>query len=160
MTHNELSEDEIELLLEARRKDDPAVVEQADLDAATEVLAWAVAEARDLVVEDATELPLSVLAKQIDREIESQQPSTAEQLAAAAQMPETERAAPDDLEDDQGDEPPAEAISLLAKAEALESRLPEHAEALRQEAAELCGVDDTDDIDVADDVLRRAFPAN
>lgn len=80
-------------------------------------------------------------------------------LDSLSQHPETGGADADDVDDDGGDDDGGDVDSLsaserrtveekLSKADKMESRTPDYADALRGEAAEIAGVESADDIDM------------
>lgn len=156
------------LLDQAADVDDPTVVSeteydamQEDVEAVEEVLAGALQESRGL--RDATVDAMSLGAmisefKDDDGEFE---------LEALSQHPETGGTGGSGSGTDNGSgngggsgsgdgfdpadvdlENRQEAKDRLRRASLMENRTPEHAEALRNEAADLLGVDDADDVDV------------
>ncbi|MFA9428529.1 hypothetical protein [Natronorubrum sp. A-ect3] len=147
-----LTQADIELLYESRRMDDAVLLERRAVSTAREALAWAVAEGRSIDLESAQQLPLDVLARQIETDLEEDDGANVlSTLADAAQMPETTRA--DDSAADDGDDahgptnPPQEALEALSSAQRMEDRTPKFAEEQRERAADLCGVDDWQEIE-------------
>lgn len=148
-----LSEEQYDILLDARGLDDPEVVESADLAAAKEALAWAVSESRQISLESAEELPLSVLSNQIHTDVESDDVGVAEALREAAQVPETGSAdAEDRLEACADDEDDTDGLSAdeireiqdnWESAELLRDRCPDHVSNCE---AEIMSIADTNSV--------------
>lgn len=146
-----LTEQQYDLLLDARDLESPVVVDEPDLQAAKEALAWAVAEARQIDLESAEDLPLAVLANQIQTDIDSDDgPGVAEALRNAAQHPETGGADEDELDTSDGD---SDSLSgddrqrlkrLVEKRQVMTGRTPEYVSELEERICDIAGVDEVD----------------
>ncbi|MWG34829.1 hypothetical protein [Halomarina oriensis] len=151
-----VEEDAEALAQTAAQFEDPTVVETADYEALGDqvedmkgVLAEALAERTDMKVETAEALTLEALIGEFSDE------DGEFDIEALVQNPEAGGSGDGDGGDggDTGvdalsEDARADVRSKLARADTMQSAAPEHAEALRSEAAETVGVDSHEDIDM------------
>ena len=152
----QLTEQQYNLLVDAKEMDDPRVVDGDDLETIKDVLADALRETTGLPAPEALELPQ--MAEQLSSD-------HGDAVAALSQQPETSRPSADDLDESESDADesvdPADALRTYSDPDEIKrklsladsfdrnDRLPKHAAELRRECADALGVavDELDEID-------------
>lgn len=155
MTPN-LTEEQLNLLVSAKDKDNPVVVDGDALETAKSILG------ERLDITDPGSLPLAALAAQYDADDTEDVSSKA--MAALSQQPETGGATAPDLGGVSGVDALAAApgdaqrfCHLLDKSRKLETRIPKRAREMREEAATLAGVDPDGVAAVRDDLREQGY---
>lgn len=173
-SHMDFTDEEKNLVRKARRTDDPTVVSGADAEALSELesfddphvveaddyqaTAESLADYRSALIDTAVEDGAMKPSEAVDADVEALHDALSEDgeeftAEALMQVPETgtteeaEEGTDDDGVEALSEEEAEEVRSLSARAETFDSFNPEHAEALRSEAAELAGVEEFEKID-------------
>lgn len=181
MGNSNLSEGQLDILYACRDAGGPEnveVLQKEDVQKTKKLLAAALSASKGMDADRAENIPLGVLADQLFDDVQSGNTSIDDlDLTDRSQHPESGGYDESDRDAasnpfDSGDAPDLDdaleaasttdkrlAIEKLAKARAVENRLPKHAAELRSEAADALGYDADPDA-IADEALEYGVPAD
>lgn len=150
----------VELINAAEEHDEPTVVDeteyeslQENVETIEEVLGNVLVETKGLKEATVEAMGLEAMAAEVgddlDVEVLSQEPETGDVSGTESEGAETESLGDVDAETK------SEAADILRRADLMKDRTPDHADALRQEAAELLGAEDVEALESAVELRTR-----